>query len=69
MFQLTNKNKNTILRLKSFPIWIYGQVLTFSYMCLTAKNLTLMYANNKGTDQPVHLHSLIRTLDIHTLKV
>ena len=31
------------------------------------ENLTLLLGNNKGTDQPVHLHSLICAFVIHFL--
>ena len=30
------------------------------------ENQTFLYANNKGTDQPVHLHRLIITFVIHS---
>ena len=33
------------------------------------ENPTLFHANNKGTDQPVHLHSLISTIVICYLEI
>ena len=32
------------------------------------ENLTLLHADNKGTDQSVHVHSLISTFVIHSLQ-
>ena len=36
----------------------------WTWMC---ENLTLLYANNKGTDQPAHTHSLVSPFVIHYL--
>ena len=35
---------------------------------LTRENLSLTFANNKGADQPTHLHRLISTFIIHFLE-
>ena len=35
---------------------------------LMRENLTLLHVNNKGTDQPVHPHSLISAFDIRFLE-
>ena len=37
-------------------------------MTLMRENLNLLHMTNIGTDQPAHLHSLIRTFDAHFLK-
>ena len=34
---------------------------------LVCKNLSLLYVNNNSTDQPGHLHGLIRACVIHPL--
>ena len=36
---------------------------------LTREDLTSLHVNNKGTDQPAHLHSLVSTFVIHCRKL
>ena len=43
-------------------------VETVIIWALTQENLALRFANNKGTDKPVHPHSLISAFVIHLLK-
>ena len=59
----------TFLNLEIVQIWSLRYIDSFKYfmfllhhMWATSwKNLFVPYVNNKGTDQPVHLHSLIST--------
>ena len=37
------------------------------YLSLIIRNMFLPYENNKGTDQPAHLLSLISTFVVHFL--
>ena len=42
--------------------------ILFHNWASTQENLSLGFANNKGTDQPAHPHSLISAFDNHVLK-
>ena len=56
--------------LLSFCLFLSGcftQVLLYIW-ALTRETLTLLHANNKDTDQPAHLCSLINTFVIHSLQ-
>ena len=50
-------------------IYMYTNVLIYN-LASTCENLTLnlLYANNKGADQPVHPHSLFSTFAIRSLE-
>ena len=43
-------------------------VLSIHIWDLTQQNLTMLHANNKGTDQPVHVHRLISNFIISSLE-
>ena len=53
-----NKSKNYFVLLDIRQIALESS-LTQVIWPLTRKNLTLLHSKNKGTDQPVYLHSLI----------
>ena len=43
--------------------------VSFIIMGLVQENLILLHAENEGTCQPAHMHSLISSLVVHFLKV
>ena len=42
--------------------------LIVTKLLILLEKLTLLHANNKGVDQPEHLHSLISTFVVHFLE-
>ena len=55
-------NDCIVSHLKFQFVWVHNN---WAY---TRENLSSVFANNTGADQPVHPHSLISAFDIHLLE-